>query len=139
MGQQRGLHRPEERSGQRDVPICEHLRAYLVERSDGFYFGSATRPFDYDAVTSRAYKAWEDAGLQKITLHECRHTFRSYLDAIPTISETRADRYAGHSVKTLRTRYTHTLNGQLAEDAAALDEFLSGAETGKIVQLAQAV
>ncbi|MEK6276890.1 MAG: hypothetical protein AABM29_02610 [Actinomycetota bacterium] len=27
----------------------------------------------------RAKKAWEDAGLAPITMHECRHTFASLL------------------------------------------------------------
>jgi len=101
----------------------------------GFYFGSATKPFDYDSLTQRAYRAWEAAGLERITLHESRHTYRSYLDSIPAISETRADRYMGHSNKSMRSRYTHSLDGQLAKDAAALDEFLSGVESGKVVRL----
>jgi integrase len=30
-------------------------------------------------VRSRAFTAWKDAGLQPITLHECRHSFASLM------------------------------------------------------------
>ena len=32
-------------------------------------------------LTERADKAWESAGLTRITLHECRHTFASLMIA----------------------------------------------------------
>jgi hypothetical protein len=36
----------------------------------------------------------------------------------------------------MKARYTHAFKGQLADDAAALDEYLDGAIAGKIVTLA---
>jgi len=50
-------------------------------------------PHDYGKATRRAYSAVKKAKLESFTLHELRHSFRSYLDAIPTISDTRVDRY----------------------------------------------
>lgn len=97
---------------------------------------SATRPFDYGKTTRRAYSAFKSAGLPRIALHEARHSFRSYLDAIAVISDTRIDRYLGHADGSMRARYTHAFKGQLADDAAALDEYLEGAIEGKIVKLA---
>ncbi len=114
------------------VPICEHLRPYLEGERPRFYFGSETQPFDYDALNARARKAWADAGLERIGLHECRHSFSTFLDAAG-VSETRADRYMGHSNPSVANRYRHP--SQYAEDAARLDSYLSGAEAGKIVKL----
>jgi hypothetical protein len=102
---------------------------------DGFYFVSATRPFDYDAVTSRAYKAWEDAGLEK----SCFTSAGTHLPALPgqhpcDLGDAGGSVH-GHSNKSMRGRYTDGFDGHLAEDGAGLDEFLSGAEAEKIVKL----
>jgi integrase len=133
---------PKSKSGKRHVFICQHLRDYLerhlngLGRDTGFVFGTATRPYDYDATVNRADRAWKDAGIERATFQSARHSFRSFLDACPAISETRADRYQGHApTHALRGRYTHSLDGQLATDAAALDEYLTGRETGKVVPL----
>jgi integrase len=130
-----GFIDPKSDAGKRIVPICAHLRGYLEARKPGggFYFGTAARPFDYDALYSRAKNAWKDAGLERIGLHECRHSFSTFLDAAG-VSETRADRYMGHSNPSVANRYRHPT--QFAEDAAKLDDYLSGAEAGKIVPLA---
>ena len=62
-----------------------------------------------------------------ITLHECRHTYSSWLDAAG-ISETPADRYMGHANGGVAARYRHQLEGQLAEDAKTLERYLSADE-----------
>jgi hypothetical protein len=41
----------------------------------------------------------------------------------------------GHSNPSVANRYRHQLDGQLAEDAARIDEYLTGAVTGKVVAL----
>jgi integrase len=136
---------PKSKAGARKIPVCDHLRHYLdaqiarLGRDTGLLFGEdTTTPFDYGRTTRRAYASFKRAGLERITLHECRHSFRSYLDAIPAISETRADRYAGHADVSMRARYAHALDGQLATDAAALDEYLDAATAGKVVPLRRA-
>ena len=116
---------PTKNRQERFVPICEHLRAYLHEPGEGrFYFGGDT-PLDYDKTTRRAYKAWEDGGLDRFTPHEGRHSFLTFLDAVASISDVRAKRYAGHSDKSMTSRYTHPFEAQAPLDAAALDEWLS--------------
>jgi integrase len=90
---------------------------------------------NYGKFTRRAYAAWKTAGLPRLTPHNARHSFCSYLDAIPAISDTRANHYMGHSDQGMHARYTHALDGQLAADAAAFDEFLTGHEQGNVVQL----
>ena len=82
-----------------------------------------------------ADEAWKEAKLERITLHSCRHSFSTYLDAAG-ISETRADRYMGHANPSVANRYRHQLAGQLAEDAQRLDEYLVGAKAGKVVGIA---
>ena len=109
-------------------------------------FGRTPRaPFTPSHVQDSADEAWAAAAvgsflrgqggqLERVTPHEGRHSFSSYLDAAG-ISETRADRYMGHSNPSVANRYRHQLAGQLAEDAARLDAYLDGAAAGRIVQL----
>jgi integrase len=137
---------PKSKAGKRRVFICEHLDAHLrhyiegLGRTTGFVFSkSATKPYDYDRAVGRAERAWKAAGLEPVTFQTARHAFRSFLDAVPAISETRADRYQGHaSSNALRARYTHSLDGQLALDAAAFDEYLTAAEGDVVIPLRKA-
>jgi hypothetical protein len=43
--------------------------------------------------------------------------------------------YMGHSNPSVANRYRHALPGQLAEDAKRIEEYLTGATTGKVVPL----
>ncbi len=117
----------------RSVPICEHLRAYLTEPGPGFYFGSPSEPFNYGKVTRRAYKAWKDAGLERYTPHECRHTFSTFLDAVDTIKTARKNLYMEHSDTSMDARYTHPSAERMALDAAALDEYLTAWESRTLI------
>jgi integrase len=71
-------------------------------------------------VQDKADEAW--AQLERVTLHECRHSYSTYLDAAG-VSETRADRFMGPSNQSVANRYGHQLEGQLTEDAARIDEY----------------
>jgi integrase len=141
-----GLVDPKSAAGKRVIPICEHAARYLrpyvegLGRDTGFLLTeeTVTEPCNYGKRTRAAYAAWKEARLERLTPHNARHSFRSYLDAIPAISDTRADRYMGHSDDSMRGRYSHSLDGQFALDAAALDEYLGGVTAGKIVRLAAA-
>jgi integrase len=146
---------PKSKASVREVPMPGTLRTILAEhverqrrRGDDFVFGDAPRtPFVADTVRQRALRAWAASAvgafltgrplpveLVPIGLHECRHSYSSFLDAAG-VSETRADRYMGHSIRTVSGRYRHQLDGQLAEDAARLENYLAGAAVGKIVPL----
>jgi len=78
------------------VPLPATLRAILTEHvertkrsGDELVFGrTATEPFTPSHIRRKAAAAFG--------LHELRHSYSSYLDAAG-ISETRADRYMGHS------------------------------------------
>jgi integrase len=133
---------PKSGAGERAIPICEHLRDYLEarleSRQNGLVFGeTAKRPYNYGKITRSAYSAWKKAKLERITLHNGRHSFRTFLD-YAGISEARCDRYLGHANHSVGRRYTHAFESQLASDAALLDSYLAGATAGKIVGLRQA-
>jgi integrase len=144
---------PKSKAGVREVPLPEALRAILDEhvertgrRGDELLFGRTPHaPFTPGFVQDKADEAWavatvgaflrgESIDVERLTLHECRHSFSTYLDAAG-ISETRADRYMGHSNPSVANRYRHQLAGQLSEDAARLDSYLVGAIAGKVVQI----
>jgi integrase len=65
--------------------------------SEGLVFGrTATVPFAPGAVGKRAREAWKTAGLEGLTLHECRHVFASFAIAAGTNAKTLST-YMGQS------------------------------------------
>jgi integrase len=136
-----GVIEPKSKASVRWTLLCETLREILAEHvrktgrgGDDLVFGkTATAPFVPWTVAKHAEDAWDTAKLERVTLHECRHGFESFLDAAG-ISEARADRYMGHAQRTVGDRYRHRLRGQLAEDAKRLDEYLH-AEAAEVVTL----
>ncbi len=90
---------------------------------------SAERPFQPASVAARAEKSWKSHGLERVTLHECRHAFSTFLDAAG-VWPTRADRYMGHADHSTPGRYRHQLDEHYASDAKLLDDYLTGAQAG---------
>ena len=147
-----GEQAPKSAAGVRKLPLLETLRPYLVplaadREPDDLIFGDGQAPFATKNVRKKALRAWEKENKERaereadavtpIGLHEARHSFSTFLDAAG-ISETRADRYMGHSNSSVARTYRHQLEGQMAEDAKAVDAYLSGAVAGKVVPLAAA-
>jgi integrase len=155
--QKEGPIAPKSQAGTRTVFMLEALRPLLEPLTkpdaspDALFFGAtAERAFDPRAVERKARRAWkaENGRRQKeadeaetaavlvewFGLHEARHSFSTYLDHAG-VSETRADRYMGHSNPSVAGRYRHLLPGQMAEDAKRVDEYLAGATAGKVVEL----
>jgi integrase len=102
--------------------------------------------FEPRAVARRAERAWaaysvgafipgEPSVFEPFTLHEARHSFSTWMDHAG-ISEARCDRYMGHARSGVAGRYRHLLPAQIAEDAAKLDAYLTGARGGKVRPLA---
>jgi integrase len=135
--------------------MLEALRSYLEplreRRNDpeALFFGSdALSAFEPRSTERRARKALKKANEKRVAesgeeelapvewfgLHEARHSFSTFMDHAG-ISETRADRYMGHAAPGVAGRYRHLLPGQIAEDASRLDEYLSGATVGKVVEM----
>jgi integrase len=117
----------------RVVPIPavlrEHLAAHLLRtgRREGFIFGDTPeRPFNYDRTFRRAQSAWKTAGLERICLHECRHTYVTLMFE-SGLSLERIGDYVGHSSTYVTARYRHLLEGHEDAAAKALDEYLERA------------
>src|SRR5439155_14995936 len=127
-----GLIEPKSRKGKRRVPISESLRSPLLAHKlaqgrggQGFVFaGKNGRPFDPTTVMSRAGRYWLRAGLTPITLHECRHSFASFMIAAG-VNVKALSSYMGHSTITVTLdRYGHLLPGNEREAADLLDSWL---------------
>jgi integrase len=129
-----GFIEPKTAQGRRKVPIPAVLRDYLVEhrmrqgRSEGLVFGrTATRPFDPGAVTRTADAAWEK--LERITLHEARHTFASYMIGAG-VNVKALSTYMGHAnISITLDKYGHLMPGNEDEAAQLLDAYLERANT----------
>jgi integrase len=124
-----GLIEPKSHAGRRTVPV---LRSVLVKhldslgRANGLAFGHSARiPFQPKSLSNRAGRDWKRAGLQPITLHECRHTFASLMIAAG-VNAKALSTYMGHaSVMITLDRYGHLMPGNEREAAGLLDAFLS--------------
>jgi integrase len=142
---------PKSVAGKRVVFILDALRPYLEPLAGrwgdpaGLVLGATPlSPFEPRNVERKARRALKkenekraEAELPLVEwfgLHEARHSFSTYLDHAG-ISETRADRYMGHSAPGAAGRYRHLLPGQLAEDARRVDEYLAGSLAGKVVEM----
>jgi integrase len=116
----------------RRVPIAstlrEHLAAEQLRQPHGvdLCFGlGANRPFRPDRLQERADDAWDDAKLERLTLHDCRHTFAS-LAIAAGVNAKALSTYMGHSgVSITLDRYGHLMPGNEAEAATLLDAYLS--------------
>jgi len=88
---------------------------------------SACSPFSVASVIYRADRAWERAKLQRITLHECRHTFASLMIAAG-VNAKALSAYMGHSnIGITMDRYGHLMPGNESEAAGLLDAYLTRA------------
>ena len=119
----------------RRVPVATALREILVaellrtgRRGDQLVFGrTAGTPFSPTRLTARADKAWKDADLERITLHECRHTFASMAIAAGVNAKALSS-YMGHaSIQITFDRYGHLMPGNEDEAAELLDAYLAAA------------
>lgn len=108
------------------------MRLYLVAqrlrtgRLAGLVFGrSASEPFATSSVNERAKRIWRSAGLEPVSLHECRHTFASYMIAAG-VPFKQLSTYMGHSSITVTLDvYGHLMPGDEADAADKLDAYLS--------------
>jgi integrase len=113
------------------VPIIPELRPILTEhllltgrRENDLVFGrTATKPFVPSTLRARALRAWKSAGLEPITLHECRHTFASMMLAAG-VDRGEVMRQMGHAGSAVLDGYTHGLPGSVAEAGRRLQAFI---------------
>jgi len=126
---------PKSRAGKRRVPLSISVRRYLLAHrllqgrgGKGLVLGaSAERAFDSSTVVDRARGAWRKTGLESISLHECRHTYASFMIAAGVNAKALSS-YMGHSSITVTVdRYGHLMPGNEREAAGMLDAYLDRA------------
>jgi integrase len=129
---ERVLGPPKSAAGTRTMPLLDVLRTHLLEhrlrsgRSEGLVFGAdGTEPFRYSTVIARARKAWREAGLTEIGLHECRHTCAALLIAAG-VNPKAISTFMGHaSISITLDRYGHLFPGSEDEAAQLTDAYLA--------------
>ena len=133
-----GPIKPKSEAGTRTVPIPTVLRDFLTPhklkagRHAGLVFPGrhGGQPFGHWSLQERADKAWEAAGLNRLTLHEARHTFASLMIAAGVDAKALSD-FMGHSsIQVTFDKYGHLMPGSGAEAAALLDAYLERSVTG---------
>jgi integrase len=116
---------------ERTVPINTALRGYLeghlreLPWSRGLAFGLNDRStFNGTPLMKRAERHWHAVGLQRITLHECRHTFASLMIAAG-VNAKALSTYMGHATISITLdRYGHLMPGNEHEAAQLFDRYL---------------
>jgi integrase len=79
-------------------------------------------------MQERADAAWEAAGLDRITLHEARHTYASLMIAA-SVNAKALSTYMGHAnISITLDRYGHLMPGNEDEAATMLDAYLDRSE-----------
>lgn len=126
---------PKSQTSARTVPILAVLRDHLLAHKleDGgdpgaLVFGrSPGQAFVASTVRNRAVKAWEAAGLEPITLHECRHTFASLLiDA--GVNAKAIQTFMGHAtIEMTFGQYGHLMPGSRDQARELVDRYLEAA------------
>jgi integrase len=133
-----GFIEPKSANGRRRVPVAAVLRDHLIEHrmrageppADALVFArDGMTPFRPSAVTDPARKAWQEAGLDPITLHECRHTFASLMIGAE-VNAKALSTYMGHAnISITYDKYGHLMPGNEDEAAGLLDAYLERANT----------
>jgi Phage integrase family len=107
------------------------LRDHLVEHKlaigredDRLLFGrNGSDAFNGKNLHDRADDAWAEAGLCRITPHECRHTFASLMIAAG-VNAKALSTYMGHAnISITLDRYGHLMPGNEGKAAGSLDAY----------------
>ncbi len=132
---QAGFVAPKSRSGTRRIPIIATLRRELLNLrlqqgrgGQGFVFPNkhGTKPFNPGTLKLHT-RVWTANGLTPIGLHECRHSYATYMIAAG-INTKALSTYMGHSSITITLdRYGHLLPGNETQAAHLLDTWLANA------------
>lgn len=130
---------PKSFAGTRDVPILALLTPYLESErarsswsSDpaGLVLGSTARtPFGYGALYRRSAKAWAAVGLTRVTPHQARHSFASFLIAAGADVRTLTTLMGHGSARMSIDTYGHLFDGAIAETAGRVNAWLEAADT----------
>ena len=125
----------------RRVPIASPLREVLARRavavgaardpvSAGVRVNGRVRRSPRASCSAGPTRRGPTAGLRRITLHECRHTFASYMIAAGVNAKALSE-YMGHaSVRFTFDLYGHLMPGNETEAATLLDGYLAAGTGG---------
>ena len=80
-------------------------------------------PFQPSSVLLRAKAAWRGAGLDPITLHQCRHTYASLMIAAGVNAKALATFMGRASIAMPMDPYGHLMPGSENEAATLLDRY----------------
>jgi integrase len=120
-----------ERIGVKPGVVLTDLRAPAPDPSAVRETGPAERVFTRDQtmqpITIRARAAMIDAGLEPITLHECRHAYASFLIAAGANAKTISGMMGHANISTTFDIYGHLMPGAEDEAASLLDTYLQHA------------
>jgi integrase len=140
--EQAGFVRPKSRAGVRTVPIpallARRFRERLLRsgRRSGLLFGRAEgdKPFWDSTLYKSARASWQIANeeraeqtqpaLPTILLHECRHSYRTWLRSADVSRELR-DEFLGHSDPSIGGRYEHTSDADRKDAVSRMDAYLA--------------
>ena len=137
---------PKSSAGVREIPILAPLLPYVEAQragcawSDdpaGLVLGASRRgAFGYTGLRGRSERAFTAAGIKRVTLHEARHSFASYL-AASGIGIKDLTVILGHSSVTVSLdRYGHLFEAGKAQTAAQINAWLEAADTqSRVAQL----
>jgi integrase len=123
---------PKSDTSTRTIPLLAVLRDYLDEHllatgrsGDDLALGrTASDPFVPSTVSNRADKAWKAADLDRIKLHDCRHTFASLLIASGENPKA-VQEFMGHATITMTfDLYGHLFPGSRDEARVRMDAYI---------------
>ena len=126
---------PKTQTSRRTTPLPGLLRDFLIDHklkadddaAGALVFGADDRPFQAAVIYRRADRAWRNAGLGRLRLHQARHTYASFMIAAGVNAKALSS-FMGHSsIKVTFDLYGHLMPGTEAEAAALLDGFLGAA------------
>ena len=119
---------PKTAKARRTVPIVGELRRILLEHRlrTGRRRGLVVRRVDGsvesgDSLAWRAEKAWKTAGLERVTMHQARHTYASLM-VLARVPVTSLSEFMGHtSITVTIDRYAHLYRTERDAAVAAFD------------------
>jgi integrase len=122
----------------RTVPVCDELAALLADHrvltnhAPGLLFASSRRPgqpIHPSPLYRNMYAAWDDAGMERLTPHEARHSYAS-LSAAAGIGIEKLSRRMGHSsIQVTWDRYGHLYRDSEDDERDLLNAYIAGRRT----------
>lgn len=111
-------------------PFLTSQRALCPWHPTGLALGtSPAKPFAYNGLYRRSAAAWETTGFSRVTLHQARHSFASYLIAAGTDVKAVTEIMGHASLRQSFDRYGHLLRDSHANTVTKLDALLRASDT----------